>query len=79
MLFRFRFLYILMPFPMIDIHLIKYPTFIQIEKADYRCPPWFSSGAKTLLSRILDPNPKTMKLQGDKTGRKGHLAVATEV
>ncbi|KAI3752750.1 hypothetical protein L2E82_24787 [Cichorium intybus] len=22
------------------------------------CPPWFSSGAKTLLSRILDPNPK---------------------
>ncbi|KAI3497227.1 hypothetical protein L1887_39689 [Cichorium endivia] len=30
-----------------------------IEKADYRCPPWFSSGANTLLSRILDPNPKT--------------------
>ncbi|KVH97330.1 NAF domain-containing protein [Cynara cardunculus var. scolymus] len=31
----------------------------KIEKADYRCPPWFSSGAKKLLERILDPNPLT--------------------
>ncbi|PWA60912.1 protein kinase, ATP binding site [Artemisia annua] len=31
----------------------------RIEKADYRCPPWFSSGAKKLLTGILDPNPLT--------------------
>jgi len=31
----------------------------KIYKADFTCPPWFSSGAKKLISRILDPKPKT--------------------
>ncbi|XP_071705915.1 CBL-interacting serine/threonine-protein kinase 9-like [Rutidosis leptorrhynchoides] len=31
----------------------------KIEKADYRCPPWFSSSVVKLLARILDPNPLT--------------------
>ncbi|XP_044496394.1 CBL-interacting serine/threonine-protein kinase 23 isoform X2 [Mangifera indica] len=90
----------------------------KIFKADFKCPPWFSTSAKKLITRILDPNPMTglvkretrftskcsaneilakieetatplgfdvkknnfkMKLQGEKTGRKGHLSVATEV
>jgi len=31
----------------------------KINKADFACPSWFSSTAKNLISRILDPNPKT--------------------
>ncbi|MFQ6631488.1 hypothetical protein Gotur_008754 [Gossypium turneri] len=30
-----------------------------ISKADFSCPPWFSSNAKKLIKRILDPNPLT--------------------
>ncbi|KAF9621703.1 hypothetical protein IFM89_026766 [Coptis chinensis] len=89
----------------------------KIFKADFTCPPWFSTSAKKLVKRILDPNPLTdsgnlvvesredrpvamnafelistsqglnlstlfekqaMKLLGEKTGRKGHLSIATE-
>ncbi|KAA0054021.1 CBL-interacting serine/threonine-protein kinase 23-like isoform X1 [Cucumis melo var. makuwa] len=31
----------------------------QIHKADFTCPPWFSTNAKKLIKRILDPNPST--------------------
>ncbi|KAJ6825778.1 uncharacterized protein M6B38_293940 [Iris pallida] len=31
----------------------------KIFKADFSCPPWFSSSAKKLIKRILDPNPQT--------------------
>ncbi|CAK7345320.1 unnamed protein product [Dovyalis caffra] len=31
----------------------------KIFKADFACPPWFSSSAKKLIKRILDPNPST--------------------
>ncbi|XP_038974633.1 CBL-interacting protein kinase 9 isoform X2 [Phoenix dactylifera] len=31
----------------------------KICKADFSCPSWFSSGAKKLIKRILDPNPHT--------------------
>ncbi|XP_073016478.1 CBL-interacting serine/threonine-protein kinase 23 isoform X2 [Primulina eburnea] len=31
----------------------------KIFKADFSTPPWFSSGAKKLIKRILDPNPLT--------------------
>ncbi|GER30487.1 CBL-interacting protein kinase 23 [Striga asiatica] len=31
----------------------------KIFKADFTCPPWFSSSAKKLIKRILDPNPST--------------------
>ncbi|KQK23877.2 CBL-interacting protein kinase 9 isoform X1 [Brachypodium distachyon] len=30
-----------------------------IAKANVSCPPWFSSGARNLIKRILDPNPQT--------------------
>ncbi|KAL6992210.1 CBL-interacting serine/threonine-protein kinase 23 [Sarracenia purpurea var. burkii] len=31
----------------------------KIFKADFSCPSWFSSSAKKLIQRILDPNPTT--------------------
>ncbi|KAF9608056.1 hypothetical protein IFM89_005206 [Coptis chinensis] len=31
----------------------------KINKADFTCPSWFSSSAKNLIKRILDPNPLT--------------------
>ncbi|KAL3616873.1 CBL-interacting serine/threonine-protein kinase 23 [Castilleja foliolosa] len=31
----------------------------KINKADFACPAWFSSNAKKLIKRILDPNPST--------------------
>ncbi|KAK3016195.1 hypothetical protein RJ639_006028, partial [Escallonia herrerae] len=34
-------------------------SFDKIFKADFSCPPWFSSSAKKLIKRILDPNPLT--------------------
>ncbi|XP_015066690.1 CBL-interacting serine/threonine-protein kinase 23 [Solanum pennellii] len=30
----------------------------KIHKAEFTCPPWFSSNAKKLIKRILDPNPQ---------------------
>uniref|UniRef100_A0A1D1YXL7 non-specific serine/threonine protein kinase n=1 Tax=Anthurium amnicola TaxID=1678845 RepID=A0A1D1YXL7_9ARAE len=31
----------------------------KIFKADFSCPPWFSTSSKKLLKKILDPNPVT--------------------
>lgn len=31
----------------------------KIFKADFSCPAWFSTSAKKLIKRILDPNPQT--------------------
>ncbi|KAJ7530752.1 hypothetical protein O6H91_14G017500 [Diphasiastrum complanatum] len=31
----------------------------KINRADFTCPTWFSSGARKLLLKILDPNPKS--------------------
>ncbi|KAF6167455.1 hypothetical protein GIB67_031656 [Kingdonia uniflora] len=31
----------------------------KINKAEFTCPPWFSSNAKKLIKRILDPKPLT--------------------
>ncbi|KAJ8753147.1 hypothetical protein K2173_017714 [Erythroxylum novogranatense] len=52
-------LYVLMagylPFEETDL-----PTLYQkINASQYACPFWFSSGAKALIDKILDPNPKT--------------------
>ena len=35
-------------------------TSLQIVKADFTCPSWFSSSAKKLIKRILDPKPSTV-------------------
>ncbi|KAL6983092.1 CBL-interacting serine/threonine-protein kinase 8 [Sarracenia purpurea var. burkii] len=52
-------LYVLMagylPFDEIDLTTL----YSKIEKADFLCPSWFPVGAKSLIHRILDPNPET--------------------
>lgn len=52
-------LYVLMagylPFNEIDL-----PTlYKKVSSADFSCPHWFSAGAKSLINKILDPNPET--------------------
>jgi serine/threonine protein kinase len=32
----------------------------KIHKADFTCPPWFSTAARRFILQILDPNPKTV-------------------
>ncbi|OMO81155.1 hypothetical protein CCACVL1_12578 [Corchorus capsularis] len=50
-----------LPFDEIDL-----PTLYQkINAAQFSCPFWFSKGAKSLIQKILDPNPKTrIKIEG---------------
>nr|QSH71657.1 CBL-interacting protein kinase [Hedychium coronarium] len=31
----------------------------KIRRGDFQCPPWFSSDARRLITKLLDPNPKT--------------------
>eukprot|EP00246_Nothoceros_aenigmaticus_P012760 TRINITY_DN4097_c0_g1_i1.p1 TRINITY_DN4097_c0_g1~~TRINITY_DN4097_c0_g1_i1.p1 ORF type:complete len:375 (-),score=84.21 TRINITY_DN4097_c0_g1_i1:64-1188(-) len=48
----------------------------KIYRADFTCPSWFSSGARKLIKRILDPNPKTRitasQLYQDEWFKKGY-------
>jgi hypothetical protein len=32
----------------------------KITAAKYSCPYWFSDGARSLIQRIIDPNPRTV-------------------
>ncbi|XP_073133973.1 CBL-interacting serine/threonine-protein kinase 8-like [Henckelia pumila] len=52
-------LYVLMagylPFDEIDLTTL----YGKIENAEFSCPSWFPVGAKSLIHRILDPNPET--------------------
>ncbi|CAK7345486.1 unnamed protein product [Dovyalis caffra] len=52
-----------LPFQEIDL-----PTlYRKINAAEYSCPYWFSPGAKALIDKILDPNPKTrIRIEGIK-------------
>ncbi|XP_043700277.1 CBL-interacting serine/threonine-protein kinase 24-like [Telopea speciosissima] len=51
----------------------------KINAAEFACPPWFSPGVKSLINRILDPNPKTririVEIKNDPWFRKNYLAV----
>lgn len=56
------------------------PTlYSKISTAAFAFPPWFSLAAKSLISRILDPNPKTrIQIEGIKSDpwfRKNYYAV----
>ncbi|KAL5664378.1 hypothetical protein ACJX0J_024486, partial [Zea mays] len=44
--------------PFDDANLIR--LYKLIYQAYFYCPPWFSSGAKKFIKRILDPNPDTL-------------------
>lgn len=72
-------LYVLMagylPFDDIDL-----PTLYQkINVAEFWCPIWFSPGAKSLIHKILDPNPEIrIKIEGIKNDpwfRQNYVAV----
>uniref|UniRef100_A0A7C9A2F7 non-specific serine/threonine protein kinase n=1 Tax=Opuntia streptacantha TaxID=393608 RepID=A0A7C9A2F7_OPUST len=43
--------------PFHDDNLIR--MYRKIYKGDFNCPPWFSSEASNLVTRMLDPNPCT--------------------
>ncbi|KAJ0805540.1 putative protein kinase CAMK-CAMKL-CHK1 family [Helianthus annuus] len=44
-----------LPFDEMDLTTL----YDKINKADFSCPSWFPVGAKSLIHRILDPNPET--------------------
>ncbi|KAK6940281.1 NAF domain [Dillenia turbinata] len=48
-----------------------------VERAEYTCPSWFPVGAKSLIHRILDPNPETRitieEIRNDEWFRKGYI------
>lgn len=52
-------LYVLMAgyLPFHDSNLME--LYRKIIKSDFKCPPWFPQEVRKLLSKILDPNPKT--------------------
>ncbi|KAL6631007.1 hypothetical protein ACP70R_028347 [Stipagrostis hirtigluma subsp. patula] len=43
--------------PFQDSNLME--MYRKIGKGDFKCPPWFPSDVRKLVSRILDPNPRT--------------------
>lgn len=72
-------LYVLMagylPFEEIDLQTL----YRKICAAEFSCPTWFSPRAKSLIHRILDPNPKTrINIEGikhDAWFRRNYIAV----
>ncbi|KAL6661561.1 hypothetical protein ACP70R_000945 [Stipagrostis hirtigluma subsp. patula] len=44
-----------LPFPDDNIAVM----FRKMHRGDYKCPPWFSTDARRLIPRLLDPNPDT--------------------
>ncbi|KAG5612835.1 hypothetical protein H5410_024116 [Solanum commersonii] len=63
-------LYVLMagylPFDEVDLTTL----YAKIDKADFSCPSWFPVGAKSLIHRILDPNPQTVSTQSENALRR---------
>lgn len=72
-------LYVLMagylPFDELDLTTL----YSKIERAEFSCPSWFPVGAKSLIHRILDPNPETRirieQIRSDEWFRKGYVPV----
>ncbi|EEF35016.1 CBL-interacting serine/threonine-protein kinase 8 [Ricinus communis] len=69
-------LYVLMagylPFDELDLTTL----YSKIERAEFSCPSWFPVGAKSLIHRILDPNPETRitieQIRNDEWFKKGY-------
>lgn len=59
--------------PFHDSNLME--MYRKIGKAEFRCPNWFPSDARRLVSKMLDPNPNTRismpKIRGSSWFRKG--------
>ncbi|KAK9163476.1 hypothetical protein Syun_004378 [Stephania yunnanensis] len=72
-------LYVLMagylPFDEIDLTTL----YSKIEHADFSCPSWFPVGAKSLIHKILDPNPLTRirieEIRNDEWFKKSYAPV----
>lgn len=72
-------LYVLMagylPFDELDLTTL----YSKVERADFSCPTWFPVGAKSLIHRILDPNPETRitidEIRNDEWFKKGYVPV----
>jgi len=51
----------------------------KITAAKYSCPYWFSPGAKSLIQRLLDPNPRTRitigEIRADPWFEKNYVAI----
>ncbi|XP_029124842.1 CBL-interacting serine/threonine-protein kinase 8 isoform X2 [Cajanus cajan] len=73
-------LYVLMagylPFDELDLTTL----YSKIEKAQFSCPSWFPVGAKSLIHRILDPNPEhritIQQIRNDEWFQKGYIPVS---
>ncbi|KAF6154573.1 hypothetical protein GIB67_017955 [Kingdonia uniflora] len=64
-----------LPFDEIDITTL----YSKIQRAEFSCPSWFPVGAKSLIRRILDPNPLTRirieDIRNDEWFRRGYSPV----
>ncbi|XP_027941972.1 CBL-interacting serine/threonine-protein kinase 8-like [Vigna unguiculata] len=65
-----------LPFDELDLTTL----YSKIEKAQFSCPTWFPAGAKSLLHRILDPNPEhritIQQIRDDEWFQKGYVPVS---
>ncbi|KAJ1421343.1 Serine/threonine-protein kinase, active site [Sesbania bispinosa] len=79
-------LYVLMagylPFDELDLttlYMTENNVLYDIEKAEFSCPPWFPVGAKSLIHRILDPNPERritiQQIRNDEWFQKDYVPV----
>ncbi|XP_039052368.1 CBL-interacting serine/threonine-protein kinase 8-like isoform X2 [Hibiscus syriacus] len=72
-------LYVLMagylPFDELDLTTL----YSKIERAEFSCPSWFPVEAKSLIHRILDPNPQTRitieQIRSDEWFKKNYVPV----
>ncbi|KAK8600962.1 hypothetical protein V6N13_059298 [Hibiscus sabdariffa] len=64
-----------LPFDELDLTTL----YSKIERAEFSCPSWFPVGAKSLIHRILDPNPQTRmtieQIRSDEWFKKGYVPV----
>ncbi|XP_072990576.1 CBL-interacting protein kinase 8-like isoform X1 [Typha latifolia] len=64
-----------LPFDEVDLTTL----YSKIDKAEFSCPSWFSVGAKSLIHRILDPNPECRirieEIRNDEWFKKNYVPI----
>jgi 5'-AMP-activated protein kinase catalytic alpha subunit len=62
-----------LPFDELDLTTL----YSKVGNAEYSCPSWFPVGAKSLIQRILDPNPETRirieEIRNDEWFKRGYV------
>ncbi|WOK92547.1 CBL-interacting protein kinase 8 isoform X2 [Canna indica] len=65
-----------LPFDEVDLTTL----YSKIDKAEFSFPSWFSNGAKSLIRKILDPNPETRMriedIRNDEWFKKNYVPVS---